>query len=123
MWTYRQTTGALSHNGVGVSVGYSGAGLGKNSPSAQNQRNVGPIPQGRYTIGAPEDVERPGKHGPYVLRLTPDQANEMFDRTGFLIHGESLKAAGTASEGCIILQRLIRERIWTSLDRMLEVVA
>lgn len=120
MWTYRQTTGALSHNGVEVSVGYSGAGLGKNSPTFQNVHNVGPIPQGRYAIGEPYNTST---HGPYVLRLTPDAANEMFGRSGFLIHGESLKAAGSASLGCIILPRLIRERIWTSLDHLLEVKA
>lgn len=32
-------------------TGYAGNGPGLNNPAAQNQQNVGPIPQGTYTVG------------------------------------------------------------------------
>lgn len=120
MWLYEQTTGSLSSDGNHVAMGYSGAGDGKNNPDAQDQHNVGPLPQGKYTIGAPHDTT---SHGPYVLALTPDPANEMFGRSAFLLHGDSVKAPGTASQGCIIMPRTIRERVWDSGDRDLTVVA
>jgi hypothetical protein len=119
MWVYRQSTGEFQHNGQAVATGYSGAGDGKNRPDLQNIRDVGPIPQGWYVIGAPHDT--PG-HGPYVLGLTPLPENSMFGRAGFLIHGDSLAHAGTASEGCIVVSRSIREQIWNSGDTQLTVM-
>ena len=61
-------------------------------------------------------------HGPYALALMPDSMNEMFERSGFMIHGDSLVAPGTASEGCIIIPRDAREAMWESGDRHLQVV-
>lgn len=118
-WTYEQSTGQLSHDSGPFAIGYSGAGDGKNNPDAQDQHNVGPIPRGNYTIGAPCDTMT---HGPYVLRLTPYAANNMCGRAGFLIHGDSVVHPGTASEGCIIMPRAIREKVWDSGDRDLIVV-
>ena len=118
-WRYVQSTGQLTRDGQSKAFGYSGAGEGKNDPAAQDQHNVGPIPQGIYTIGAPSDTKT---HGPYVLHLTPDPENEMFGRSGFLIHGDSVVDPGTASEGCIIFPRTVREAIWQSGDYNLEVV-
>lgn len=119
MWTYEQLTGRL-RNATGdlVGVGYSGKNAGKNAPSAQRIHNVGPIPRGQYRIQAPQDTVT---HGPFVLPLIADPANEMFGRYGFLIHGDSVVNPGTASEGCIILARDVREAIWASLDRDLAV--
>lgn len=118
-WTYEQATGRMLHDGERVAIGYSGAGDGKNNPAMQDVKNVGPLPCGLYTIDAPVDTVT---HGPYVLRLEPYPENEMFGRAGFLIHGDSVVHPGTASEGCIILGRAIREKIWLSGDRQLEVV-
>lgn len=118
-WRYEQETGQLSQNGVDVAIGYSGAGNGKNNPSMQDVKKIGPIPCGGYTIGEPHNTPT---HGPYVLRLTPDTNNEMFGRDGFLIHGDSKEHPGQASEGCIIVPRAIREQIWDSGDTRLEVV-
>jgi hypothetical protein len=87
----------------------------------QNVANAGPIPQGNYAIGAPIDLEG-GPCGPYVLPLTPAPANQMFGRFGFLIHGDSIAQPGTASRGCVILSRAIREAIAASGDRELTVV-
>jgi hypothetical protein len=120
MWTYEQSTGRLSREGAVVAEGYSGLDAGKNNPEMQEVHDVGPLPRGIYVIGRPHDTET---HGPFVLPLTPDPANTMFGRTGFLIHGDSLQHPGRASNGCIILPRPIRDRIAASGDDQLTVVA
>ena len=122
MWTYKQSTGGLSRDGELAGAGYSGFEAGKNNPAMQNVPDAGPIPQGRYTIGAPQCVDEDGPHGPFVLPLTPDPANEMFGRSGFLIHGDSIKSPGFASRGCMIMGRSIRELIASSGDAELTVV-
>lgn len=103
-----------------MTIGYSGSGVHKNKPASQSLKGLGPIPQGRWRIGAPY---RSQSVGPYALRLTPDTSTKTFGRTALLIHGDSIKAPGTASNGCIILPRSVRERIWTSGDRDLLVAA
>ena len=119
MWKYDQSSGNLDHDGTPVGAGYSGAGIYKNDPVAQNRHNEGPIPRGLYTIESPRDTQ---SHGPYVLPLTPDAGNDMEGRSGFLMHGDSVAHPGTASQGCIIMPRAIREQVWQSGDRALEVV-
>lgn len=120
MWTYDQSTGRLiSREGERIGEGYSGAPTARNNPTKENVHNVGPIPRGTYEIGKPVDTVT---HGPFVLRLSPIQDNEMYGRDGFLIHGDSVVEPGTASTGCIILPREVRETIWMSGDRWLEVV-
>ena len=66
MWTYIQTSGVLSHNGQQDGSGYSGHGDGINNPAMQSVSNVGPIPQGQWTIG--EGVNDP-KLGPVAMPL------------------------------------------------------
>ena len=123
MWTYSQTSGAF-RGGVGTTVivsrGYSGAGEGKNNPMLQAKPNVGPIPQGRWTITAIFDS---AAHGPRCLRLAANPGTVTFGRDGFLIHGDSMARPGEASQGCIILPRSVREYVWQSGDRHLEVTA
>ncbi len=46
----------------------------------------------------------------------------MFGRSGFLIHGDSVSHPGEASEGCIILDRNVRETIANDDDKYLVVV-
>ena len=123
MWRYEQKTGRL-FDGVGalVATGYSGFDADKNQPNDQSVADLGPIPVDNYTVGRPECVETPGPHGPYVLRLTPARTNSMFGRDGFLIHGDSVEHPGTASHGCIILPRGVREAIAASDDPELTVV-
>jgi hypothetical protein len=118
-WTYGQKTGSLRGSAVGVIAhGYAGAGVGKNNPDMDAVPNIGPLPRGKYTIGPPYD----SSHSPYTLRLTPDPKNDMHGRAGFLIHGDSIHNPGTASQGCIILPRSIRQEIWESGDHDLQVV-
>jgi hypothetical protein len=120
MWTYTQSTGnLLDASGTFVGTGYSGAPSGKNNPAKQCVADVGPIPRGLYTIGAPQNT---ATHGPYALPLTPDPANHMCGRSGFLIHGDSIQNPGVASTGCIILAKTYRTQNWTSGDHQLQVV-
>jgi hypothetical protein len=119
-WTFEQGTGRLlSQDGSLLTTGYSGAVGYKNNPRMQDVKGKGPIPQGTYTIEAPRDTP---DHGPEAMPLAPDSENEMFGRLGFWIHGDSMHAPGTASEGCVILPRFARERVWQSGDHTLRVV-
>lgn len=121
MWTWRQIDGLLlDPNGNVAGHGYSGAKQGKNNPALQDVHNVGPIPCGDYWINQPQNTVT---HGPFVLPLLAEQANQMFGRYGFLIHGDSVVEPGTASEGCVILPRDVRETIWQSGDRRLRVIS
>ena len=122
MFTYKQSTGELTAANGTVSVGYSGAqGIGYNNPAEQFVHDIGPIPQGFYTItGPPYNTTT---HGPFVMQLVPDASNDMGGRAGFLLHGDNVLRPGTASEGCIIMSRVIREAVWASGDRRLQVIA
>src|SRR5207245_11043197 len=134
LWIFAQSSGDLFHDEaltglalgqpeagpIPVGCGYSGAGASKNCPADQAKHNLGPIPRGFYEIQPPRDTI---EHGPFVLALLANQENRMNGRGGFLIHGDSLQNPGTASQGCIILGRAIRQRIWESGDRDLKVVA
>jgi hypothetical protein len=118
-WRYRQSTGELTSDaGEIVGVGYSGAGAGKDNPAAQADVDVGPIPQGSYRIGAPQNTEA---HGPFAMPLLPAPTNEMFGRAGFMLHGDSISHPGDASEGCIIMDRVVRDLVWNSGDHELQV--
>lgn len=121
LWTYEQSTGRmLDDDGHLRGIGYSGAAEGKNNISMENEHNVGPIPQGTYTMDGPVDS---AVHGPYAIPLIPDLDNEMFGRDHFLCHGDSLVEPGTASQGCIIMPHRTRVEMWESSDRRLLVVA
>lgn len=120
-WIYHQATGKIYHDKqLESSLGYAGSGIWKNNPSGETQKNLGPLPRGKYTI-ADHFIHHPhaGKH---VLRLTPSPSNQMYGRSGFLIHGDSIQAPGTASNGCIILPYAVRQKVFASGDRALEVV-
>lgn len=121
MWTYNQSNGALSKDGILVGIGYSGAGEGKNCPQREAIRDVGPIPQGSWEIcGPPIDT---AEHGPYVLRLEPTPVTQTFGRVGFLMHGDSIEHPGQASKGCIIMARNVRTRVYQSGDTKLLVIS
>lgn len=120
MWSWTQAAGALLHDGNPDAEGFSGHGDGYNNPALQNVPNVGPLPQGHYTIGSP--YTHP-KLGPVVMDLEPDPSNEMFGRNEFRIHGALISDPADSSHGCIVLARVVRERIAASGDDHLEVIA
>jgi hypothetical protein len=104
-----------------IGVGWAGCGKGKNNPAMQATPSVGPLPRGRYSIGAPFTHPHVG---PYAMRLTPLPGTEMFGRDGFLIHGPSICAAnrGQESHGCCILEHDKRVALWNTGARILEVI-
>lgn len=121
MWTYSQSTGALSRNGKRVATGYSGNGplsAGyRNNPDAQHVVAKGPIPRGRWRMT--EMRLKGGTVGPYAIFLAP-VGHDALGRSLFRIHGDNRQ--NDASHGCIILPRPVREMIWGSGDHDLEVV-
>ena len=120
MWCWDQSAGTLSRDGKVVGSGYSGGGRGKNNPSMQAARGVGPIPRGRWRMTAVKDSPNTG---PFTIVLEPEPGTDTCGRSAFRVHGDSVAHPGTASHGCIILPRALRERLWRSGDRLIEVVA
>jgi hypothetical protein len=100
-------------------AGYSGKGIYKNDPAAQDMHDLGPLPRGFYTIGPAYNSP---KTGPMSMNLAPDASNVMFGRAGFRIHGDSIQEPGEASDGCIIQAEPIRNRINFSPDKRLQVL-
>ena len=117
-WTWHQSTGLLTRDQKSWR-GYSGAARGRNNPALQAAIGIGPIPQGRWTIADRHDSPNTG---PCTLTLVPDPDTATFGRSAFRIHGDSIAHPGTASHGCIILPRAVRDAIWRSGDRNLQVV-
>ncbi len=130
MWRYAQRGGDLRFPDGGLFCrGYAGwddgdgipePGEGKNDPSMQGVRNVGPLPVGVYLISEPFDHPTIGS---FVLRLTPAPGTDTLGRSGFLIHGDNQAKPGAGSHGCIVIGRAEREFIAASGDRLLRVVA
>ena len=122
MFIYYQSSGELWWKSNRIATGYAGNGAGLNNPNMQCVKDVGPLPRGIYTIGEP--FTHPEK-GEYCLRLSPDAANEMCGRDGFLIHGDRIDAPGQflASDGCIIMARSVRVFIAQSGDKELWVTS
>lgn len=118
-FTYRQSTGQLTCPTF-IWFGYAGRGEGKNNPSMQNVKGIGPLPVGLYTAQPPADDAVVGK---YAMRLIPDPSNEMFGRNSFFLHGDSAEHPGEASHGCIVMPRNVREGFWNSGDHQIQVIA
>lgn len=118
MWTFKISNGTLYHDGVVIGSAYSGAPGDVDNPADENVADHGPIPEGWYTIGTEQETPTP-----VALPLTPDSTNTEYGRSDFLIHGDSIKQPGTASHGCIITARAIRETIRDSGDNRLQVTA
>lgn len=125
MWIWKQSTGQLFRDGKLVSSGYSGKGRGKNNPALQGVAGIGPIPRGRWRMVRIYDSQNVG---PRTIALEAidetfgDDRHDETDRGAFRCHGDSIRAPGTASKGCIILPRAIRLQMWASGDRELEVI-
>lgn len=124
--TYEQSTGKLWYvddatpeKAVRLGVGYSGAPPFVNQTEAEALKARGPIPRGSYGVRLLGDLVR---FGPQVLFLEPLKGTEMFGRSGFLIHGDNEYGNRTASSGCIVLPRGVRDRIAALLPVTLQVV-
>ncbi len=132
-WLYQQSTGNIYLTGNNPSAttyegnAYSGKGQGLDNPSldivpgSKGSPNAGPLPSGDYTIGTQQlNTTGGGVKLPGSMRLTPDPSNWMYGRGGFLIHGDNSKHNHSASEGCIIANPDLRNKIG-SMGRTLQV--
>lgn len=126
---YEQSTGQLTLvdglSGMEVSLcgGYAGRGWGFNNHDAQNEKDIGPLPEGNYRIGQiqtntvraqslnPRDME-------FSMRLTP--MTNIDTRSGFLIHDDF--GVRNASNGCICTPKTVRQAIAGTGVRLLQVV-
>lgn len=125
MWKYDQSSGELTHNGLLISKGYSGKDKGKNNPKLQGLAGIGPIPAGLWKMVSIYDSKNVGPRAImlHAVDSTPnDDTHDPSGRGSFRIHGDSVRAPGTASRGCIILPRKVREQMWGSKDHELTVV-
>ena len=118
LWLYNEKTGQRTRNDIVVGAGYSGRGRGRNNPLFEAASNIGTVPRRQYRIGSQRS--HPEK-GALTMSLIPigHAAN---GRTSFPIHGDRINNPGDASEGCIILDRHVRQTIATSGDADLVVV-
>ena len=125
MWTYNILDHCLSKDGIILDRDvYSGAfPEGFNDPAKTHIHDVGPLPEGFYTISGPPFED--SKHGKYILRLEPDPHNSMFGRVGFLLHGKPLppRDIRSGSEGCICAGPVTRTRVYQSGDTELQVIS
>lgn len=78
------------------------AGSCRDNPSCQCQKNVGPLPQGTYTLGNMFTY----KGYPYSYNLYPASSNNMCGRSEFLIHG------GNCNSGKYFVWIVLRVVTW-----------
>jgi len=135
-WVREDGSALLDPNGHAI-VGWAGNDAnpefnpkrihGKNNPSAQAIPNIGPLPQGFYTIKwLTAEEAKPYAHlGPNIAMLIPDKGNTMFGRSGFFCHGaaKDLKLRGQESRGCPVLPPVQRQAVKDTGETRLEVVA
>lgn len=119
-WTYEVKTGKLyGPDGEYVASGYSGMGAAKNNPLMEQAVGQGPTPRGTYTIGP---ARTSPNTGPITMNLDPQEGTNVFGRSLFRIHGDSIQHPGDASHGCLILNRTVRQEIAASTVRDLHVI-
>lgn len=120
---YSQSSGLMyledhERNRITLARGYSGHGTSINDPDSEGFPGRGPIPRGVWKVGSPVNSDRTG---PYILPLTP-VGHDAYNRSGFQIHGDNKHGNRTASTGCIILPRHIRQAIVDLRIDVLEVI-
>jgi len=110
---YTQSTGEFLINGILIATGYSGAPGHINATSSECIVNKGSLPRGRYRM----TYEKVRNKRPHVIVLTPMPETAMCGRHSMLIHGDNEYLNNTGSEGCIILPKYIRLRIYDEIIR------
>jgi hypothetical protein len=120
MLIYRIKSGILTYNDTVLGIGYSGNANGVNNPDLEASPGIGPIPRTTYLMSAPRDSENTG---PFSIPLVPKYPEATFGRTLFRVHGDNRYMNHSASHGCIILPRPVRERMYMlSTDKLLKVI-
>lgn len=118
MVSYDQNTGHIAIRNTLIGTGYSGFGPGLDNPDMESVPSVGPIPRGGWIIDRWDDHH--GEKGPQVAVLSPHGHNA-HGRSAFLIHGDNADGNHTASHGCIVANRIIRNALRASGETELEV--
>lgn len=118
MLTYDQKSGHIGIRNTFIGTGYSGFGEGLDNPAMEAVSNVGPIPRGHWRIARWDDHH--GEKGPQVAVLEP-VGHDAHGRSAFLIHGDNSALNHTASHGCIIAGRAIRDALRSSGETELTV--
>lgn len=118
MIIFDRVPGRLIFPDHGAYVAYSGTPQYKNNPAYEKVEG-GPIPAGIYSYGTPFDSERTGV---FVMRLTPMEGTDTFNRDAFELHGDSKKKPGTASKGCIVASNAVRTLADQEIDRRIKVI-
>ena len=121
-WIYHSDTAQLyAGNGILFGHCYSGNRAGLNNPAMESVHNVGPIPAGYYRVGTffddlepnpPDGLEHKGPHVCYLITVAADGCTQIappYDREGLMVHGDNKKANFSASKGCLIAARFIRD--------------
>lgn len=118
MWSFSQSNGAV-RNAAGAIIGlaYAGHGAGLNNPAMQEIRDVGPIPQGRWSIGPLRTLPHLGP----CMALTPLGGTDTFGRSGFLIHEDNAQHDHSASCGCVVVSPSTLSAMDGAPDRILTV--
>lgn len=121
MWIWKISTGEMfSPTGLRQGKGHSGWGEAANDPNRIKDKAIGPIPPGRWMIGA---AYKHDKLGPVVMNLDPLPGTNTFNRSHFRIHGDnSTPDPHDASWGCIVLPPVARRAIAASPDKILNVI-
>lgn len=110
---YQVTTGKVWIEGVlQPEVGYSGHGPGLNNSTWESMAGIGPIPEGLWQIN-PWEAQH-GHLGVMVAHLTPLNVANTYGRSGFYFHGDNAAHNHTASDGCIVLDHNLRQRVKAS---------
>ena len=90
-WTYSISQRTLTYpSGYDTAAGYSGNHEGYNNPDRVQDHNIGPIPPGTYDIGPA--FTHP-LAGPITMRLTAHAGTNLYGRSGFMIHGDTMDHA------------------------------
>eukprot|EP00035_Acanthoeca_spectabilis_P005371 m.112947 g.112947 ORF g.112947 m.112947 type:complete len:144 (+) comp12994_c0_seq1:851-1282(+) len=128
-WRYSQRSGELTSSDARLSrpvTGYAGHGEGVNNPAMEHMTDIGPLPKGRYKVTAiyrtHDDRRAAGfskNLGPVVVHLEPQGGTETHNRGHFRVHGDNSRGDRSASNGCIIMPRAVREKF--RVDDILDV--
>lgn len=118
-WLWLSRYGLLGGpSGLLAAVGYSGHGAGLNNPDLANVVDVGPLPDGDFSIGDPVN----GTHlGDGAMPLTPLPGTNTQGRTDLWLHQDNVQHNESASEGCGVLPLSALKAIAASPDRTLSV--
>lgn len=109
---YDQSKGIIWHREgdqtTRLGRGYAGHPPFVNDTASERLVAKGPIPRGRYRVHRPFDHVR---LGPLCFFLEPRKETDMHGRSGFFIHGDNEFGNQTASFGCIVLPRSVRQKL------------